>query len=90
VTRIAETPYTETEVLLAVMNSDGERAAELLKSMTLTELETLESQVGILESMVFRAANNLHPNGTNRIQFGMTRERTPAWAELVFRKLGER
>lgn len=41
---MSETPYTETEALLAVMNDDDERLAELLAGMLSVELATLRNQ----------------------------------------------
>jgi hypothetical protein len=51
---MAETPYTETEALLAVMNEDDERLSDLLGEMTHNELTELRSQTYSL----FRACSN--------------------------------
>jgi hypothetical protein len=43
-----ETPYTETEALLAVLNDDSDRLAELLDEMLPNELAALRDQAGKL------------------------------------------
>lgn len=48
----SETPYTETETLLAVMEEDDARAHQLLKDMTTTELNDFLRKVEILQVKV--------------------------------------
>lgn len=42
---MSETPYAETEFLLAVMNEDERRARELLDDMTACERDDLAHQL---------------------------------------------
>lgn len=50
-----ETPYVETEALLAVMNGDEIRMQELLDGMTRRELTEFGNQLADLHSAVQRA-----------------------------------
>lgn len=52
---MAQTPFTETEALLAVMNNDEDRLAALLADMTPNELNDLRDQAWRL----FAAARDL-------------------------------
>lgn len=49
-----ETPYVETEALLAVMNGDWERAEELVGGMHLGELRKFDDQVLGLRELIGR------------------------------------
>jgi hypothetical protein len=52
---MSETPYVETEALLAVMNQDFGRMQELLDGMTRGELREFGDQVAELHGAVVRA-----------------------------------
>lgn len=43
---MSETPYAETELVLAVMNEDDERARQLVEDMSPGERERLSGQLG--------------------------------------------
>lgn len=49
---INETPYVETNALLAVMNGDTHTARLLLHSMTRTELSTFQLNVTRLSNLI--------------------------------------
>lgn len=51
----SETPFVETEALLAVMNEDDVRLQHLLDGMTRRELAELSRQVATLHDAVQRA-----------------------------------
>lgn len=51
----SETPFVETEALLAVMNEDDVRLQHLLDGMTRKELAELGRQVATLHDAVQRA-----------------------------------
>lgn len=52
---MSETPYVETEALLAVMEGDPKRAEELLNSMSGSELRAFDAQLDLLGDAVGRA-----------------------------------
>lgn len=49
---MTETPYTETEALLAVMNDDWDRCVELLAGMLPGELRRFEDQAYRLHQLI--------------------------------------
>lgn len=51
---MSETPYAETEVLLAVMNNDIETAMKILSDFSPTELYTFANQLTELKYLVNR------------------------------------
>ncbi len=53
-TGLAETPYAETEALLAVMNGDPERAEKILDGFLPNELITFDDQVTFLADLLAR------------------------------------
>ena len=52
---MSETPYVETEALLAVMNEDPGRLQDLLDGMTRHELSEFNEQIKMLHGAVNRA-----------------------------------
>lgn len=52
---MSETPYVETEALLAVMNEDPGRMQDLLDGMTRRELSEFGEQVETLHGAIRRA-----------------------------------
>ena len=56
-----ETPYTETELLLAVMNNDSERAEELVGTMSETERLVFFQQVGRLRLLLHSSLDKRSP-----------------------------
>lgn len=49
-----ESPYVETEALLAAMNGDHERAEEILAGFLPGELRTFDDQVTLLRDLIAR------------------------------------
>jgi len=54
-----ETPYVETEALLAAMNSDIDRTESLLAGMLPNELRAFERQVELLVDLISRRTRAL-------------------------------
>ena len=54
-----ETPYVETEALLAAMNSDIDRTESLLAGMLPNELRAFERQVELLSDLIARRTRAL-------------------------------
>lgn len=52
---MSETPYAETEVLLAIMNQNVDLADALLTEFTKHELLTFDQQVTMLQDFINRA-----------------------------------
>jgi hypothetical protein len=52
---VSETPYVETEALLAVMNENPERMQDLLDGMSRRELREFGDQVATLHGAIQRA-----------------------------------
>lgn len=50
---VNETPYTKTEILVAIMNGDHLHAQELLDKMLPNELRVLETWAISLEEMAY-------------------------------------
>jgi hypothetical protein len=50
-----ETPYSETEMLLAVLDDNGERLQELIDGSSMSELLTLNDALDSLQDAISRA-----------------------------------
>lgn len=56
-----ETPYIETEILLALMNEDIERLEKLIKAMLPGELYRFACQVSGLSKVLLDASRGIYP-----------------------------
>ena len=61
----SETPFTETELLIAVMRDDSEKMVALVADMMNGELRSLEQSASRLSRLVFKALTDREgPNHT--------------------------